>query len=88
VEIERNTAISKEEFIRAIKLFESTFFSFNKIVYKQIFGTPLGSSLSPIIADLVLRDLETKAIKRLPFELPLLKICGRYFIGSSIRPAK
>jgi len=27
--------------------------------------------LSPIITDLVLRDLETKSIKRLPFELPL-----------------
>jgi len=31
----------------------------------------MGSPLSPIIADLVLQDLETKAIEILPFELPL-----------------
>jgi len=62
--------IPKEDFISAIKLvLESTYFSFNKIVYKQIFGTPMGSPLSPIVADLVLR--ETKAIGRLPLELPL-----------------
>jgi len=72
--IERNTSIPKEEFIRAIKLIlESTFFSFDKIIYKQIFGTPMGSPLSPIIADMVLRDLETKAIEKLPFELPLYR---------------
>jgi len=72
--IERNTSIPKKEFIRAIKLIlESTFFSFDKTIYKQIFGTPMGSPLSPIIADLVLRDLETKAIDKLPFELPLYR---------------
>jgi len=70
--IERNIAIPKEEFISAVKLvLESTFFSFNKIVFKQIFGTPMGSPLSPIIADLVLQDIEIKAIERLPFDLPL-----------------
>jgi len=72
--IERNTAIPKEEFINAIKLvLESTFFVFNGIFYKQIFGTPMGSPLSPIIADLVLRDIETKAIEKLPFQLPLYR---------------
>jgi len=72
--IKRNTAIPKEEFIRAIKLIlESTYFSFNKTIYKQIFGTPIGSPLSPIIADLVLRDLETKATEKLPFEFPLYR---------------
>jgi len=39
--IERNTSISKEDFINALKLvLESTFFSFNKIIYRQVFGTP------------------------------------------------
>jgi len=41
------------------------------VVYKQVFGTPMGSPLSPIIADLVLRDLETKALKTLPFSIPI-----------------
>jgi len=33
----------------------------------------MGSPLSPIIADLVLRDLEIKAIDKLPFEFPLYR---------------
>jgi len=58
-----NTKIPKEEFLLAIKLIlNSTFFSFNKIIYKQIFGTPMGSPLSLIILDLVLQDLEQLAI--------------------------
>jgi len=70
--ISRNTAIKKEEFIRAMKLvLDSTFFSFNKIVYKQIFGTPMGSPLSPIVADLVLQDLKVRTMDRLQFKLPI-----------------
>jgi len=70
--IECNTAITKKEFISAVKLIlESTFFSFNNIIYKQIFGTPMGSPLSPIVADLVLQDLEINAMKKLPSHLPL-----------------
>ena len=39
----------KDEFIIGIKLvFNSTYFSFNERTYKQIFGTPIGSPLSPI----------------------------------------
>jgi len=72
--IEHNTPIPKKEFIRAIKLIlESKFFSFDKTIYKQVFGTPMGSPLSSVIADLVLRDLETKAIDKLPFKLPLYR---------------
>ncbi|EFN73570.1 hypothetical protein EAG_00077, partial [Camponotus floridanus] len=36
----------------------------------QIFGTPMGSSLSPICADLVLQDPEEKVITMLHFDLP------------------
>jgi len=35
----------------------------------QIFGTPMGSSLSPILVDLVLDDLEVDCLKRLSFEV-------------------
>jgi len=37
---------------------DSTYFIFNNTVYKQNFGTPIGSSLLPIIVDLVMQKLE------------------------------
>ena len=47
------TNISKEEFIIAVNfILNSTFSSFNQKIYKQVFGTPMGSPLLPIIADI------------------------------------
>jgi len=58
-----NTKITKEEFLKAIKLIlNSTYFSFNKIIYKQVCGTPMGSHLSSVISDIILQDLEQMAI--------------------------
>jgi len=47
---------------------DSTFFTFK--FYRQNFGTPLGSPLSPIIADIVLQDLERKALVEFGVEVP------------------
>jgi len=70
--ISGKTQIPKDEFMRAITLIlNSTFFAFKKIIYKQTFGTPMGSPLSPIIADLVLQDLEQSALIQLPIRLPI-----------------
>jgi len=49
----------------------STYFKFRNKIYKQIFGTPMGSPLSPIIADLVMRDLEEHVFNTLDMR-PLL----------------
>lgn len=69
--ISSGTLIPKEEFLLGIRLIlNSTFFTFNKRIYKQIFGTPMGSPLSPVIADMVLQDIEEVAIHSLPFYLP------------------
>jgi len=69
--ISKGTKISKSEFLKALKLIlESTYFQFNNIIYKQKFGTPMGSPLSPIIAEIVLQDLERKALKLLNMEIP------------------
>jgi len=60
--------ISKDEFMLGIQLvFNSTYFSFGQF-YKQNFGIPIGSlwypsPLSPVIADLVMRDLEARALE-------------------------
>jgi len=69
--ISANCNIPKEEFIKAVSfVLDSTYFVFNNIFYKQTFGTPMGSPLSLIIADLVMRDLEEKALGRLGVRVP------------------
>jgi len=71
LDISKGTKIPKPDFLKAIKLIlESTFFVFNDKIYKQKFGTPMGSPLSPILADLVMQDLETYALKKLGMEIP------------------
>jgi len=51
--------INKEEFLKAVRLvLDSTFFTFDNRIYRQKFGTPMGSPLSPIIADLVMEYIE------------------------------
>jgi len=68
--IEKNTNIPMEEFISAVKfILTSTFFTFNNVIYRQIFGTPMGSPLSPVIADIVMQDLEEKALGKININL-------------------
>lgn len=62
----KNTKISLNKFISASNLVtSSTFFIFNNRIYKQTHD--MGSPLSPIIADIVMQDLEMSILKRLPF---------------------
>lgn len=62
--ISQHCVIPKTEFIKALEfILKSTIFKFNDTIFEQKFATPKGSPLSPIIADLVLRDLEEEAIK-------------------------
>lgn len=39
------------------------------LIYKQTYGTPMGSSLSPVIADIMLQDLEENVLSTL--DLPI-----------------
>jgi len=72
IHIEKNTSIPKNDFITVLKfILSSTFFTFNNIIYKQTFGTPMGSPLSPIIADIVMRDLEESILNRFESIIPL-----------------
>jgi len=70
--IQKETKITKKEFIIAVQfIFNSTYFTFDDITYRQIFGTPMGSPLSPVLADIVMQDLEQKALNKLDFSLPI-----------------
>lgn len=58
--IRNNIKILLSEFLTAIEFVStSTFFSFDKQIYKQTYGVPMGSSLSPVVADLIMQDLES-----------------------------
>ena len=50
-------------------ILDSTFFSFNNNFNKQSFGTPIGSPLSPVIADLVMRRLGTVSLMSLNLDV-------------------
>jgi len=57
--IQTHTSIPQHELFLATKfVLQSTFFQFNEVYYRQTFGAPMGSPLSPIVADLVMQRLE------------------------------
>jgi len=69
-EIAKSTKFNLPQFLHAIDIvLSSTSFCFNGVFYDQIFGSPMGSPLSPVLADLVLEDLEVDCLKKLPFEV-------------------
>jgi len=71
-QIRKGTKIPLPEFINALrKVLDSTFFSFNNKIYKQKFGTPMGSPVLSIIANIIMEDVEKKALNNLIFEMPI-----------------
>jgi len=65
----RRRCISKDEFLKALRLVLESFI-FDDNIYNQKFGTPMSSPLSPIIADLVIEDLECRMLERFRTEVP------------------
>jgi len=69
--ISRDCCLLEEEFIKAVQfVLDSTFFVFDNVIYRQNYGIPMGSPLSPVIADLVMRKLEVRALSLIRFSLP------------------
>jgi len=59
-EISRATKLTLPQFLHAVNLVLSSMcFTFNGRFYEQIYGSSMGSPLSPILADIVMDDLET-----------------------------
>ena len=44
-------------------LFENTYITFNNNIYWKIFGTPMGSPISPLFADIFIDDLENDCLQ-------------------------
>ena len=66
------TKLSKNEIIIATRtVFNNMVFSFNNKFYKKTSGCPMGSTLSPIVSNLVLEDVKKRALSSLDF-VPLL----------------
>ena len=59
---ERTTFAVPEIMVALDICLQSSFFVYNDVIYKQIFGCPMGSSLSRIIANLVMEEIEQTAL--------------------------
>ena len=78
-EIAKHTTIDKEGFLATVNLvLQSTFFVYRGNVYGQTFGLPMGSPLSPAIADVVMERLESVCLKQLELKQIHLKMYRRY----------
>ena len=72
--IQPHTDISQDRFIELISfVFDTTYFTFQERFYKQIFGTPMGSVVSPIAAQYVMDDFSDVCLPTLPFQMPFIK---------------
>lgn len=85
--IKNHTTIKKKCFTKAVKLcLNSTSFIHDNQHYRQIFGCAMGSPISPVIANLVMENLEQKIIKKLAIQTTILQaVRRRYSHGCSQR---
>jgi len=68
--IHTKSSIPYDSIIEALKfIYNNTYFMFNGIYYLQKHGTPMGLSISSLLADIVLEDLEKHCIKNLAFDI-------------------
>ncbi|KAK9876196.1 hypothetical protein WA026_011317 [Henosepilachna vigintioctopunctata] len=54
-------------------IFDTTIFSFGGVYYKQREGTPMGSLVSPIVAQYIVDYILNKSIEQFPFQVPFCK---------------
>lgn len=82
-DIQPHTEITLDRFLQLVNfVFNTTYFTYNDRYYQQIFGTPMGSVVSPIAAQYVMDDFLSGCLSKLPFTMPFIRkyvddiICG------------
>lgn len=66
--------MSMETFVMLLDfVFDNSYFNFDGVFYKQIYGLGMGNCLSPVCSDIVMSELQKECTKKLPFHLPFFK---------------
>ena len=61
------TSLTPSEIVSLLELcLNATYFAFRNIYYQQIHGTAMGSPVSVLAADLVMEDIESRALSTYP----------------------
>ena len=78
-EMSKHTSIDCDSFTAAVKLvLESTFFVYRGKTYSQTFGVPMGSPLSPVVANIVMERLEQNCLAELERKNIQMGVYRRY----------
>ncbi|XP_058840422.1 uncharacterized protein LOC131695902 [Topomyia yanbarensis] len=78
-EVAQTTTIPWDSFKQAMKtVLEASFFQYDGKFYDQIFGVPMGSPLSPVVANIVMEKLEGEALEGLKQKGISLIVYQRY----------
>ena len=61
--LHEHTNLTASDVIKCVELcLHFTVFSFNNTLYRQIFSVPLGSCISPVVANIVTEHIECQAL--------------------------
>ncbi|XP_058816175.1 uncharacterized protein LOC131679462 [Topomyia yanbarensis] len=88
-EVAQTTTIPWDSFKQAMKtVLEASFFQYDGKFYDQIFGVPMGSPLSPVVANIVMEKLEREALEGLKQKgiSLIVQKTGRYLDYTSESP--
>ena len=71
IKVKSHTKLDEKEFRNGLDfIMNSIKFKFNGKFYKQKFGTPIHSLISPMLAEIVMEDLEKSVFEWLEFAVP------------------